>query len=83
MEKGPGVVIQLHSELGGDIVSQAQRGFNGLAPLTTELQSHSRAMNTGTTCKKPVCALIVTRQRGATRRLDATGTACLTGATRS
>jgi YD repeat-containing protein len=36
---------------GGNIVNQVQRSFNGLGQLTTEYQSHSGAVNTGTTPK--------------------------------
>lgn len=36
---------------GGNIVNQVQRTFNGLGQLKIEYQSHSGAVNTGTTPK--------------------------------
>jgi RHS repeat-associated protein len=40
-----------HAASGGNIVNQVQRTFNGLGQLTAEYQSHSGAVNTGSTPK--------------------------------
>jgi RHS repeat-associated protein len=45
----PYLITSYDSASGGNIVNQVQRAYNGLGQLTQEWQSHSGAVNTGTT----------------------------------
>src|SRR5262249_39096257 len=51
--QGNAYLLTSYSDTGGTtIVNQVQRAFNGVAQLIAEYQSHSRAVNTGTTPKE-------------------------------
>jgi len=45
----PYLFTNYDADSGGNVVNQVQREFNGLGQLTKEYQSHSGAVNTGTT----------------------------------